>query len=217
MNDFFDDTEFTFGINQRRKKIPPKQVMQDSDFKATVFTRRKQEVYRRAFSETQLLDVMPREFQDGYCYHILTAGDVDALSYLKVILRQQNIDELLISTWVIAMDDVLQIEQWLESGKLNKIKFNLGEVFPQNYRKVWYKINELVDNRKDTCSLKVFKNHAKLMVGKGDKFHFVIQGSANINTNPRTENATITIDKEAYKFYSAFFEKVKSIVISNDK
>ena len=38
----------------------------------------------------------------------------------------------------------------------------------------------------------------KIFAGYGDKFHFGIQTSANINTNPRTENGCITINKEIF-------------------
>jgi len=38
--------------------------------------------------------------------------------------------------------------------------------------------------------------HAKIFAGHGPKFYFGIQTSANINTNPRTENGCITIGRE---------------------
>ena len=44
----------------------------------------------------------------------------------------------------------------------------------------------------------------------GPKFAFGIQTSANINTNPRTENGCITIDRELYEFYKAYFDGIKS-------
>ena len=47
-------------------------------------------LYRRAFSEMSLLDACQEfEFQNGHAYHFITGGDVDSLSYLKAILRQQ--------------------------------------------------------------------------------------------------------------------------------
>lgn len=39
---------------------------------------------------------------------------------------------------------------------------------------------------------------------------FVIESSANINTNPRTEQGVITIDRGLVDFYKNYFDKIKS-------
>lgn len=44
----------------------------------------------------------------------------------------------------------------------------------------------------------------------GDKFHFAVESSANINTNPRTENGCITIGEDIYKFYREYFDGINS-------
>lgn len=45
---------------------------------------------------------------------------------------------------------------------------------------------------------------------KGNKFAVGIETSANINTNPRTENGCLTIGKEIYEFYKEYFDKIIS-------
>ena len=42
--------------------------------------------YRRAYSETKLLD-FDIQFKKDHSYNFITAGDIDGLSYLKLILR----------------------------------------------------------------------------------------------------------------------------------
>ena len=166
-------------------------------------------IYRRAFSETQLLDVLPKELSNGTSYHFITAGDVDALSYLKVILRQQSLDHCLFSTWCMSCDDLLQFEEWLVSGKIKKLDAYVGEIFPGSYKMEWKKLNEIFEKYK--CGrIAVFKNHSKIFAGIGDKFAFGIQTSANINTNPRAENGCITVDKEIYEFYKSYFDGIIS-------
>ena len=88
---------------------------------------------RRATSEIALLDALPREFEDGAAYHVITQGDVDALSYLKVIMRSQPLDYLLFSTWCMADDDCDWIGEQLESGAIKKADGYLGEIFPKSY------------------------------------------------------------------------------------
>ena len=168
-------------------------------------------VYRKAFSETQLLDLTGCEIlKDGYQYNFMTAGDVDSLSYLKIILRQQNLDYCLFSTWCMASDDIMQIEEWLESGKIKKIDAYLGEIFPKSYPFEWKKINEIF--KKYECGrIAVFRNHSKIYAGYGDLYYFGIQTSANINTNPRAENGCITIGKDIFDFYKGYFDKIITI------
>lgn len=74
--------------------------------------------YRRAFSETRLLDACGKfEFAPGHSYHFITAGDVDSLSFLKAVLRQQNVAHLLCSTWCMAAEDILQLRSGRMSAK----------------------------------------------------------------------------------------------------
>jgi hypothetical protein len=166
-------------------------------------------IYRKAYSETQLLDVLGFDFKDGESYHCITAGDVDSLSYLKCVLRQQNLNYCLLSTWCMAGDDILQIEEWLEIGKIKKLDCYLGEIFPGSYKMEWQKLNQVFEKYK--CGrIAVFKNHSKIYAGYGEKFAFGIETSANINTNPRTENGCLTIGNEIFDFYKGYFDKIKS-------
>lgn len=166
-------------------------------------------IYRRAFSETQLIDIAGLNFKDGESYHFITGGDVDALSYLKLILRQQDLNYLLLSTWVMAADDIMQIEEWLQQKKIIKLDAYMGEIFPNSYKFEYKKLKE-VFKRYNCGRIAVFKNHSKIFAGYGNKFHFGIETSANINTNPRTENGCITIDKAIYEFYRNYFDGIKS-------
>jgi hypothetical protein len=170
--------------------------------------REKNTVYRRAFSETQLLDIVDNDFQEGDTIHCITAGDVDALSYLKLILRQQDLDYCLMSTWCMANDDILQIEEWIKSGKIKKFDAYVGEIFPGSYRVEYAELQRVITP--DIGRICVFRNHSKIFAGHGSKFYFGIQTSANVNTNPRTENGCITISKQLFEFYKSYFDGIKS-------
>ncbi len=167
------------------------------------------QIYRRAFSETQLLDVLGFDFKDGESYHCITAGDVDSLSYLKCVLRQQDLDYCLFSTWCMAADDVLQFEEWLRLGKIKKLDAYVGEVFPGTYKMEHKKLKEVFE--KYQCGrIAVFRNHSKIFAGIGNKFAFGIETSANINTNPRCENGCVTIGEGIFEFYKQYFDGIKS-------
>ena len=176
--------------------------------RSTCLKRQTNSIYRRAFSETQLLDITDLNFQDNDSYHFITGGDVDALSYIKIVLRQQFLDYLLFSTWCMASEDIYQFAEWLKAGKIKKIDAYVGEIFPGTYTLEYNLLKSLIEEYGGRVC--VFRNHAKIFAGYGDKFYFGIETSANINTNPRTENGCITIGKEIYAFYRGYFDDIVS-------
>lgn len=169
--------------------------------------------YRRAFSEVKMLEAMHYvQMQPGVTYNFLTAGDVDSLSYLKVVLNQHDLDYMLLSTWCMAAEDILQIQQWWEAGKIKKFDMYLGEIFPGSYKIEWQMVKKFYTEHPEVGRAAVFKNHSKIYAGcnEADGFYFGIQTSANINTNPRTEQGSITIDKGLFDFYKEYFDGINS-------
>jgi len=189
-------------VKEEEKEEKPRQR------RSTKLARRHQNTYRRAFSETQLLDIFDHEFRDGESHHVITGGDIDALSYLKIILRAQDLDYCLFSTWCMAAEDVYQMEDWLASGKIKKMDAYVGEIFPGTYKQEYALLKPMIESYGGRVA--VFRNHSKIFAGYGDKFYFGIETSANINTNPRTENGCITIDRNLFEFYKTYFDGIIS-------
>ena len=92
-------------------------------------------LYRRAYSEMTLLDIMGEfDWKEGSSYHFITGGDIDGLTYLKAILRQQSLDHCVLSTWRMSGEDILDVKNFVESGKIKKLDIYIGEVFPSSYK-----------------------------------------------------------------------------------
>ena len=207
----FGGSQFSFGNADEENDVLENQTTAENKPRrrsTECLFRTDRHLYRRAFSETQLLDVLPDEFKDGESYHCITGGDVDALSYLKVILRKQKLDYCLFSTWCMAAEDVLAFGEWLENGTIKKVDAYVGEIFPKTYRHEYNSLKQIME--KHDGRLVVFRNHSKVFAGYGEKFYFGFEGSANINTNPRTENGCITIGRDIYEFYRQFYDGIKS-------
>lgn len=196
--------------SEPEEKVKDVKVDRPRQKRSTCLKRLDKNIYRRAFSETQLLDIMGFDFKEGESYHCITGGDVDALSYLRVVLRQQDLEYCLMSTWCMASEDIYQFKDWLESGRIKRLDAYVGEIFPGTYTLEWNLLRPLV--KKHGGRIAVFRNHAKIFAGYGDKFYFGIETSANVNTNPRTENGCITIGKEIYEFYREYFDDIISFV-----
>ena len=220
----FADESFSFDGKTSNKENDEPEILADEEIDkpkpsrrrtVALVERNKRTIYRRAFSETQLMDAVGFNFQDGEIYNCITAGDVDGMSYLKLVLRQQPLEYVLISTWVMANDDILQLEEWIKEGKIKKCDVFVGEIFPNSYRVEYSELKRVIT--KDVGRIAVFRNHSKIFAGYGPKFYFGIQTSANINTNPRTENGSITIGKEIFQFYKDYFDGIVSFDKENRK
>jgi hypothetical protein len=151
-------------IEKPEKKEKPKSK------RSTCIKRVTNSIYRRAFSETQLLDLVTEKMQYGESYHFITGGDVDSLSFLKIILRQQNLDYLLFSTWCMASEDIYQIGEWLESGKIKKCDAYVGEIFPGTYKLEYELLRPIIE--KHGGRVAIFRNHSKIYAGYGGKVLF---------------------------------------------
>lgn len=197
-----------FDINKLEieKKIIPEEKLVRRNVVCTV--RSDKNIYRKAFSETQLLDVLGFDFKEGESYHTISAGDIDLLSFLKCVLRQQNLEHCLFSTWCMAQDDILQIEEWLIAGKIKTMDAYVGEIFKGSYSAEYDLLKPII--KKYNGRFVIFRNHAKIIAGYGDKFYFAVESSANINTNPRTENSCLTIAKGIYDFYKEYYDGIIS-------
>lgn len=203
----FEGFDFSGTVKEKPEKAQCTRCTDDV-VSARCLKRETTHVYRRAFSESKLLDILESDFTPGATYHCISGGDIDSLSYLKHIIRQQNLHYVLFSTWCMADDDVLQFREWIEAGKIARLDAYCGEIFPGSYSKQHKELKKVVD----LCSgrVAIFRNHAKIYAGIGDKFAFAIESSANINTNPRTENTTITTGADVFEFYKEFFDGIKS-------
>lgn len=163
---------------------------------------------RRASSEQKLAEILPPIIEDGDAWHILSGGDIDSLSYLAHILKTTCLEYCAFSTWCMALQDVEQLKKWLESGKIKRLDAYLGEIFPNQYGDEYEKLCEIIEKHNGrTC---VFRNHSKIFLCKSNEKHWVIESSANINTNPRTENTVITASEVLYNHHKAYFDGVKS-------
>ena len=186
--------------------LPPKQEF------PKMYIMSSRTVKRRAFSEDSLFKLMDYrgDFKPGNCYHFLSGGDIDAFSYLKYIIRFRRFKSVLVSTWCIGRQELLEIKKYLDDKLINDFHLCLGEIFRKSYLNEYYLLKELQKN-KYKIKITTFRNHAKVILAYSEPdYYFVLTSSANFNTNPRTEQTTIQIDGGLYKFYYDFFNNIKS-------
>lgn len=165
-------------------------------------------VMRRVTSELALEKELPWHFEQGVSYHCISFGDVDALTYLRCIVKQQKLKYALVSTWCMASTDIAEIRNWIQRGYIGRCDFYVGEIFKASYYKQYEELNELC--RELGGRVAICRNHAKIIVVFGERFDAVVESSANVNTNPRIEQAVITVDSDLAEWYKKFFDSIIS-------
>lgn len=138
---------------------------------------------------------------------MLSFGNVDSLTYFKHVLRQQRVLYLAISTWCMAGEDVDDLRAWHDRGMLGRVDFFVGEIFPGSYPEVYAAVKEFASEIGGRVV--VFRNHAKVMAVVGERFDCLIESSANVNTNPRSENTVLTVDRSLVRDYVQLFNEIK--------
>lgn len=142
----------------------------------------------------------------------MSRGDIDALSYLAHAIKAvSHFDFVAISTWCIAKPDLDQISAWLDAGRIEHFELYAGEIFPNQYGDEYEQMHQMCATY--GCRLVIAKNHSKITLASNvaDDYYLAIEGSANVNTNPRIEQAAIHASRELFKFYREFFHDLRSI------
>ena len=106
----------------------------------------------------------------------------------------------------MATSDAQEMLEWCRRGDVGRIDFYVGEIFKNGYRGCLDVLDEI-------CTLTGgrvarFRNHSKLMLFFGERYSGVIESSANVDTNPRTEQTCITIDRSLAEFYLDYFDGI---------
>lgn len=164
------------------------------------------QLWRKAASEQALEQAINWHWSEGESYHCFSFGDVDSFSFFKMVLRQQPIRYAAISTWCMAGEDVTDLRKWHAKGLVGRVDFFVGEIFQRSYPDVYAAVREFIEE----CGGRIvtFRNHSKVMAIEGERFDCLIESSANINTNPRSENTVVTIDRELVAEYIKLFAEI---------
>lgn len=167
---------------------------------------------RRAKAEATLGEILPARFVEGESWHVISHGDIDALSYLRhALLGVTHFDFVLLSTWCIAAEDITELQTWVDTGRIDELTLAVGEIFPSQYGDEYEQACKMADTY--GVRLIVAKNHSKVILAshETDAYHLVMEGSANVNTNPRIEQTSIHASAELLSFYKDFFHGLRSI------
>lgn len=195
----------SLGVQVQQSEPQPKE---DTPHVKVIHRKGNRHISRKVTSERALENELPWHFENGDCYHCFSFGDVDALTYFKMVIRQQHIKYAAISTWCMAGEDIRDLRAWHDHGLIDRCDFFFGEIFQGSYAEIY--ADALKFTKECGGRVTIFRNHSKIMAIHGDKFDCVIESSANINTNPRSENTVLTVDATLTREYIELLNGIKS-------
>lgn len=160
-----------------------------------------------AAAKAEALEALIGPLEPGVAYHCITTGDIDAGSYLDVLIRGYGpFEHAYISTWRIAREYINRLERYLREGDLAAFTLFTGDYFAARYPDDYTRVCNLADSGKG----RVYRwlNHSKMFALRNPHTGWacVVETSANMTANPRTEQTSITVDAELYRFYRTWFE-----------
>jgi hypothetical protein len=166
-------------------------------------------VMRRAKSESELASLLPPVLKKGTSYHVISAGNIDSFSFIRHIVKGIPIDFLMLSTWCMLLDDAKCLFALQAAGRIDQIRLCFGEIMPISYPETYDYVAKM--ERDSRCKVAIARNHSKIMLGYNvdQDAAYVVESSANINTNPRIEQTAIHTSKRLYEFYEDFFLQLK--------
>lgn len=168
-----------------------------------------EQFHLRTTSEILLEDVMPWHFQNGCAYHIFAYGTIMSISFLRLILKQQPLEYLSISSLSMSPTDLAILEKWVDKGLVKRLDLYAHQFVGAQQMSCYTTAFELA--KKTGGRVGLLRNHSKVMTGFGEKFDFVIEGSANLCSNGNCEQVCINIDSGLARWYKEeIFDNIQS-------
>lgn len=171
---------------------------------------------RRAASDAHLAEILPLDIVPGDAWHVISQGDVDALSYLAHLLKSGP------STTSRSPPGAWR-KPTLSNCATGCSPAPSGVSMPTSAK---YSPGNTPANTKHSAPqyaaqgggrVCVTRNHAKLFLCRRGALAWVVESSANINTNPRMENTVITADYGLYQHHKTYLDGLRSFARDFDR
>ena len=171
-------------------------------FNARSIARQSKIETRIAESDKKLLDLLPLKIEPGTSFHVLSGGDIDALSYLRVIFANTGyFKNVTISSWRISMAAMQQLHAWMDAGLIDCLNLVVDRRFARLSLDVLDYAKSFIYEYSGNISVTLTHAKITLLENPEKDIYYVLESSANLNINKRLEHTTIYNDKGLHDFY----------------
>ncbi|MBF0213041.1 MAG: hypothetical protein HQM00_05675 [Magnetococcales bacterium] len=183
----------------------PRRIQQN-----TIFTQTKRERVLVKLDVTDL-NYIKESIKKGCEIFGLTKGQFSLIDLIEACLEVTGQAQVDVSTWTSAEGSIKRSFDLLTNGNISKFRIMIDPSFKT--RKPEF-CEQLVKVFGQEC-VRSFRNHAKFVIIKNDKYNLVIRTSMNLTQNPRMENFEISDDKDLCQFMQGIIDEVFTKVPKN--
>jgi hypothetical protein len=131
--------------------------------------------------------------------NIIGNGGFDLFSFVPFILEREIINELHLTTWSIAPQNLIELDKYITESNILKTILITGDMTVPRHTKELGIIKRMKKEH-NNFEYKIAKLHAKLINVITNNNYYTVIGSANMTKNPRIENAVIFNSYDIYNF-----------------
>ena len=149
------------------------------------------------------------EFDKTKQYHFISVtGGFDCVNFIDYIADNEHIKNLLIASLRIGDTEIEYLNELCNQGKIDGIDSVVSKTFERTNKK--YKYFDLLKKKgiNNNWNIAVVNNHSKVILFKTTDNYYVLETSANLNTNVKLEQFSLTNSFELWQFYSQFYQKI---------
>jgi len=143
----------------------------------------------------------------------ITKGQFSCIDIIEHILNHTGKANVMLATWTAAHADIKKAFDFLQSDKINDMKFIVDRGFINRQPEYCADLQALFG---EDC-VRFLRIHSKFCVIQNEKYNFVLRTSMNLNENKRMENFEITEDKEFCEYFKRFFDVAFSKITPDNK
>jgi hypothetical protein len=136
--------------------------------------------------------------------YFVTKGQFSLIDVVRRILDQTGPADVVISTWTSAGADIAEAFDLLDDGRIRSIRFLVDHFFQRRKPQFCGQIRKLFGDE----SIRVTRNHAKLVVITNEKWKISVLTSMNLNMNPRLEYALVRESPELAAFNLGWIDEI---------
>lgn len=157
--------------------------------------------------KTAAKDILTRLPDSGETWHVVSNGAYDFWTWIPVLIEMmQGVDLCTLSTWTINRTNVVELFDLFDTGQIKQILMLTGTYFKRRESSVYATLLTGMQERKQRYI--AFDNHTKISLLRNAKHSIVIEGSANLTSNPRLEQYTMTNDAALLDFHLGWIREI---------
>lgn len=201
IGDILDDDQETAGTGLETDHKPARRALR----------RQARRRFERVAEQEALADIIKTPPAPGESIHVVSDARFDFWTWAPQMVRWIGRTEAFYcSTWTASRVNVVEFFELWDAGQIGVGHFLTGTYFKRRETAVYTLLLEGIRARGGRY--RAFQNHAKVMLLDNAQAGawITVEGSANLTSNPRTEQYVITNERRLWEFHRQWMEEAFS-------